>query len=177
MAEITRVPLQPVAKGSVTKIWIGAIVAIALAIGVAYAARYHGVVVETLSAGDGPSPTVDDVVLVNYVGRLKDGKEFDRANSAPLPLKNMIPGFAKGLERMQKGGSYRLSIPSDLGYGAEDRRDESGKVVIPANSDLVFDIDLLGYMSADQYRAMMQMQQMQMQAAPQGGDAPPAPRH
>ena len=90
MAEITRVPLQPVAKGSVTRIWIGVIVAILLALGVAYAARYHGLVVETLKAGEGPSPTAEDVVLVNYVGRLKDGTEFDRGDKAALPLAQMI---------------------------------------------------------------------------------------
>lgn len=168
MAEITRVPLQPIAKGSVTRIWIGVIVAILLALGVAYAARYHGLVVETLKAGEGASPTTEDVVLVNYVGRLKDGTEFDRGEKAALPLAQMIPGFTKGVERMQKGGSYRLTIPSKMAYGADEKRDGTGKVVIPANSDLVFDIDLIDYMNAEQLRAM---QQMQMQMAPQGGGA------
>lgn len=178
MTEITRVPLQPVAKGSVTKIWIGVIVAIALAIGVAYAARYHGLVVETLKAGEGASPTAEDVVLVNYVGRLADGTEFDRGEKVALPLAQMIPGFTQGVERMQKGGSYRLEIPSNLGYGADEKKDGSGKVVIPANSNLVFDIDLIDFMNAQQLQAMqqMQMQQMQQQGGGAGGAMPPMPK-
>ncbi|WP_338466701.1 FKBP-type peptidyl-prolyl cis-trans isomerase [Novosphingobium sp. ZN18A2] len=179
MTEITRVPLQPVAKGSVTKIWIGIIVAIVLAIGVAYAARYHGLVVETLKAGEGPSPTAEDVVLVNYVGRLKDGSEFDRGEKVALPLSQMIPGFTQGVERMQKGGSYKLEIPSNLGYGADEKRDGQGKVVIPANSDLVFDIDLIDFMNAQQLQAMQQMQAQMGQSAggPGGAGGPPSPKH
>src|SRR3546814_10576700 len=61
MTEITRVPLQPIAKGSLTKIWLG-VAAIALAAGgIAYAAMPPAVHVETLSAGSGDSPTMDEI--------------------------------------------------------------------------------------------------------------------
>ncbi len=174
MSEITRVPLQPVAKGSITKIWLGVIIALLIGSGVAYATRYKGVVVETLTAGSGASPTKSDVALINYVGRLASGKEFDRGERAVLPLETVIPGFSEGLGKMQKGGKYVLNIPAEKGYGAEEKRNpQTGEVVIPANSDLVFEIELIDYKSAaelEQQRALMQqMQQMQGGA---GGAAP-----
>lgn len=69
MSEITRVPLQPIAKGSIGKIWLGVIVAVLIGSGVAYGTRYKGVVVETVKAGAGASPTKSDVALINYVDR------------------------------------------------------------------------------------------------------------
>ena len=92
MSEITRVPLQPVAKGSVMKIWLGVIVALLIGIGVAYAVRYQGLVVETVKAGSGAMPTEGDVVLVNYVGHLSNGKEFDRGEKVAMPVAGVIPG-------------------------------------------------------------------------------------
>ncbi|MBY0393644.1 MAG: FKBP-type peptidyl-prolyl cis-trans isomerase, partial [Novosphingobium sp.] len=78
MSEITRVPLQPVGKGSLTRIWIGVILALLIGATAAWSTRYQGLVVETLKAGSGPSPTLGDVVLVNYAGHLANGKEFDK---------------------------------------------------------------------------------------------------
>lgn len=178
MSEITRVPLQPVAKGSITKIWLGVILALLVGSGVAYATRYKGVVVETLTAGSGASPTKTDVALINYVGRLASGKEFDRGERAVLPLETVIPGFSEGLGKMQKGGKYVLNIPAEKGYGAEEKRNpQTGEVVIPANSDLVFEIELIDYKSAaelEQQRALMQqMQQMQGGAGGAPGGAAP----
>ncbi len=175
MSEITRVPLQPVAKGSIAKIWLGVILALLVGSGVAYATRYKGVVVEALTAGSGPSPTKTDVALINYVGRLATGKEFDRGERAVLPLETVIPGFSEGLGKMQKGGKYVLNIPAEKGYGAEEKRNpQTGEVVIPANSDLVFEIELIDYKSAaelEQQRALMQQMQ-QMQGGAPGGAAP-----
>ncbi len=177
MSEITRVPLQPVAKGSLTKIWLGVIAAVLVGSGVAYATRYEGVSIETVTAGTGASPTKSDVALINYVGRLANGKEFDRGERAVLPLETVIPGFAEGLGKMQKGGKYILEIPSDKAYGAVEKRNpQTGEVVIPANSDLVFEIELIDYKSAaelEQQRAMMeQMQKMQGGAGGAPGGMP-----
>lgn len=184
MSEITRVPLQPVAKGSLTKIWLGVAAAVVLGSGVAYATRYQGIEIETIKAGAGASPTKSDVALINYVGRLASGKEFDRGERAVLPLETVIPGFSEGLGKMQKGGKYVLEIPAEKGYGAEEKRNpQTGEVVIPANSDLVFEIELIDYKSAaelEQQRMMLeQMQQMQGGAggagAPGGAPMPPMP--
>lgn len=173
MTEITRVPLQPIAKGAVSKIWLG-VAAIALAAGgIAYAAMPASVHVQTLTAGKGDSPTIDDVVLINYKGTLPDGKVFDQAQQVPMALNEVVPGFTKALVQMQRGGKYKVEIPSELAYG------DKAVGQIPANTDLTFEIDLLDFKSRaeieQQQRIMQQLQQMQMQAQGAPGAAAPAP--
>lgn len=176
MSEITRVPLQPVGKGSLTRIWIGVILALLIGATAAWSTRYQGLVVETLKVGSGPSPTLGDVVLVNYAGHLASGKEFDKGEKVAMPVEGVIPGFSKGLQKMQRGGKYKLIIPAAMAYGAQDQKNPStGEVVIPANSDLTFDVELLDFKSAaeiEQRRQMLQQLQQQMGSAPKGGAAP-----
>src|SRR6185437_2122458 len=74
MTEITRVPLQPIARGSLSKLWLGIAAAVLVAGGVAWAAMPAQVSVSTITAGHGPSPTVADVAVINYKGTLDDGK-------------------------------------------------------------------------------------------------------
>ena len=147
MSEITRVPLQPVAKGSLAKVWLGVIVAVLVGIGVAWIARpvhFSEVRVVAIKDGTGKSPTMSDVALINYVGRVaSSGKEFDRGENAVMPLQGVIPGFSQGLKQMKVGGKYRLEIPSALAYGSQAMPGRNGDVAIPANSDLVFDVELL----------------------------------
>jgi len=180
MTEITRVPLQPIAKGSLVKLWAGVAAGLLVAGGIAWAANPPQVAVQTVNAGAGASPTVEDVVKINYVGKLRDGKVFDQGQGAVMPVAGVIPGFSRALQQMQKGGKYTVRIPAKLGYGA------AGAGPIPPNSDLVFDIDLIDYMNAKQYQQqLMMMRQMQMQGrggvpggAPGGapeGAAPDAP--
>ena len=178
MTEIHRVPLQPIAKGSLTKLWLGVVIALLIGGGVAWAARTQGVGVKMLTAGSGPSPTASDVVLVNYVGRFTSGKEFDKGDRIPMDLETMLPGFREGLTKMQKGGKYRLTIPAEKGYGAADKRNpQTGEVVIPANSDLEFDIELIDFKSREevmrQQQMMQQLQQMQGGAPGGPGGLPP----
>jgi FKBP-type peptidyl-prolyl cis-trans isomerase FkpA len=171
MSEVTRVPLQPIEKGSVLKIWLGVLVALLIGLGVAWAMHPRGLSVETLAEGKGESPTASDVVLINYVGRLASGKEFDRGEKAVIPLESVMPGFRDGLQKMKKGGKYRLEIPSNLAYGDKAQPDpRTGEVVIPANSDLVFEIELLNFMTSQQFQAMQQM--LQMQGGPGGSGGP-----
>ena len=93
---------------------------------------------QILTPGEGVAPTDDDVVLIGYAGYLAaDGKSFDQNDQTAFPVKAVVPGFSEGLKLMKKGAKYRLCIPSALGYGAR----ESGP--IPANSDLVFLVDLI----------------------------------
>ena len=182
MTEITRVPLHPIAKGSLTKLWLGIIAVILIGAGIAYAAMPAGVAVETVRAGAGPNPAPDDVVLVNYTGKLADGTVFDEGQQTPLPLDGMIPGFKEGALKMQKGGKYTMTIPSEKAYGAEAKMNpQTGEAAIPANSDLIFDVEMLDFMSLADFQARMaQMQQMmemqqQQQGAPGAAGAPPAP--
>jgi len=190
MTEITRVPLQPLAKGSLAKVWLGVGAAIVLAAGIAWAAMPPGVSVDTITAGTGPSPTVDDVVFVKYTGKLEDGTVFDQSqeggwpipgilpDGTALPLSEMVPGFRDALIQMQKGGKYTVEIPSDLAYGATP----PPGAPIPPNADITFDVELVDFMTrpeAEQrYQRMVgMMQQMQGQGAPGAPGAPaPAPQ-
>jgi len=177
MSEITRVPLQPVTKGSLTKIWLGVIVALLIGGTAAWAVRYQGLVVDTVKAGAGPSPTLSDVVLVNYAGHLTSGKEFDKGQKVAMPVQGVIPGFSQGLQKMQRGGKYTLKIPAAMAYGEQEQKNPgTGEVVVPANSDLVFEVELLDFKSAAEIEQQRQMlQQMQQQMGGKGGAGAPPP--
>jgi FKBP-type peptidyl-prolyl cis-trans isomerase len=91
-----------------------------------------------LIPGDGDAPAAEDAVSVNYTGRLAtNGTQFDAGKDSKFAVGGVIPGFAEGLQLMKPGAKYRLCIPSALAYA--DRATGS----IPANSDLVFEVDLL----------------------------------
>jgi len=171
MTEVTRVPLQPIAKGALTKLWLGVLAVALAAAGLAWASLPKGVDLVTVKAGTGTAVTDKDVVVINYVGKLTNGKTFDEGQQAPLPVAGMIPGFTEGLLKMKQGGKYKLTIPAMKAYGLEEKRNpQTGEVVIPANSDLVFDIEILQVMPRERFEAMMQMQQMQQQQQMQGGE-------
>jgi len=197
MSEITAVPLRPVAKGTVTRLWIGVGAALLVAGGLAFAgtskpaaglcsarafakgarpvATPSGLMVQTVKPGTGPMPTDTDVVLVNYKGMLLNGTIFDQAERAPFPVAGMIPGFTEALKLMQAGGQYTVCIPANLGYGAA-----SPSPKIPANSALKFEVALLDFRSQAEIQAMQQqMQQQQMQAGGAAGGLPggPPPGH
>ncbi|MEQ1548954.1 MAG: FKBP-type peptidyl-prolyl cis-trans isomerase [Chakrabartia sp.] len=124
-----------------------------------------GVLIEEVKAGSGASPTETDVALLNYRGSLADGTEFDAGQQAPFPVTRVIKGFSEALMMMQRGGSYHICIPSDLGYGAQ-----SPTPKIPANAILIFDVDLLDFQSEAAVQAMQQQMQQQ-----QGGPAGAVP--
>ncbi|CAD2226351.1 FKBP-type peptidyl-prolyl cis-trans isomerase FkpA [Pseudoalteromonas sp. 3J6] len=100
-----------------------------------------GLQYEVLSQGEGAKPVATDVVKVHYKGTLLDGTEFDSSYSrnepTTFPLNRVIPGWTEGLQLMPVGSKYKFTIPSDLAYGDRDL----GK--IPANSTLIFEVELL----------------------------------
>ena len=164
MTEITRVPLLPIARGSLVKIWLGVVLIIAAGVWLAGASMPALVKVKTVLAGAGPSPGMGDVAIINYKGMLKDGTVFDQQQQAPLPLQGVVPGFTKALMQMQAGGKYHVIIPSKLGYGDQ----QVGP--IPPNSDLIFDIELLQFMPVQEFQQRMaMMRQMQQQQMQKGG--------
>ncbi|WP_394730872.1 FKBP-type peptidyl-prolyl cis-trans isomerase [Altererythrobacter sp. GH1-8] len=186
MAEVTRVPLQPIAKGSLTKLWLGVIVAILIGAGIAWAAAPKGFSVDTITAGEGPTPQIGEVAFVNYTGRFAStGEEFDSSRDFRWPIPGIMPegapfpveqgatvdGFFEALQQMQVGGKYEVYIPADKGYGDEDRRDpQTGEVRIPANSDLIFEIELVDTMTQEEAQRRFGLLQQAMEAGP-----PPAP--
>jgi FKBP-type peptidyl-prolyl cis-trans isomerase len=102
-----------------------------------------GLEYQVIKPGSGPTPTAADVVLVDYRGMLTDGTEFDASKPGQptaMPVGGVVPGFAEALMLMPKGATYRIWLPPEHAYGAEDKRDETGRIVIPANSVLVFDV-------------------------------------
>jgi len=92
-----------------------------------------------LNAGTGAQPNSNSNVTVNYKGSLKDGKVFDQSAAVGVTfnLNSVIKGWQEGIPLFKKGGKGVLLIPSALGYG--DKSTGS----IPANSVLIFDIELL----------------------------------
>jgi uncharacterized repeat protein (TIGR01451 family) len=95
--------------------------------------RYRDLVV-----GTGPKPSSSTAtVRVNYEGRLLDGTRFDGNSGTSFPLNGVITGWTEGLATMQVGSRRQLIIPANLAYGSTARPG------IPANSTLVFDVELL----------------------------------
>jgi FKBP-type peptidyl-prolyl cis-trans isomerase FkpA len=107
---------------------------------------------------------------------LGNGKVFDQGQGVPMPITGVVPGFSTALQAMQAGGKYRVRIPAAQAYGAEEKRNQqTGEVVIPANSDLIFDVDMLEFRSQQEVMRMMQQQQMMQQLQQQQGGAPGTP--
>jgi FKBP-type peptidyl-prolyl cis-trans isomerase len=108
-------------------------------------------VVKNLITGTGATAAAGDTIVVNYVGALysngkvfdsswKDGSTFTATLASSASASggtSVIPGWVKGLVGMKVGGRRQLIIPPSLAYGSQ----ASGS--IPANSTLIFDIDLL----------------------------------
>ena len=188
MTEVTRVPLQPVSRNPLIMLFLGIVIGALLAGGVAWwIARPKSVDVEETQAGTGANPTKEDVVFVNYVGKLEDGTEFDRSQPTPWPVKGImpegtpmrldgvVPGFRDAILQMQKGGKYTVTIPAELAYGANPPPGSP----IPPNADLTFEIELVDFMPLADAEAkfnQLQMAMMQQQQGGEGGAAPaPAP--
>lgn len=87
--------------------------------------------------GDGFAPTSISTVEVNYTGKLLDETEFDAGEGVPFDLRATIMGWRFGIPLIQEGGSITLFIPSRLGFGPRDLE------VIPPNSTLIFEVELL----------------------------------
>lgn len=104
----------------------------------------NGLQYEVLKAGEagGIKPAPIDTVVVDYVGTLIDGTEFDnsikRGEPAEFPLNGVIKGWTEILQLMTKGDKWKVYIPSELGYG---ERGAGGS--IPPNSTLIFEINLI----------------------------------
>jgi peptidylprolyl isomerase len=110
-----------------------------------------------LQAGEGEEAQAGDTLTVHYVGKLyATGEEFDssyepqqpdgpvEAIDVQLAPGRIIEGWVQGLVGVREGGRRQLVIPPDLGYGAEGQPPD-----IPANSTLVFVIDVLAVEKAE----------------------------
>ncbi|HEY0445508.1 MAG TPA: FKBP-type peptidyl-prolyl cis-trans isomerase [Allosphingosinicella sp.] len=164
---VTAVPIRSIKRGSLVKLWVGLGALCLIAAGIAWAgtrdqvakdpgsylesnAERAGVITtasglqyQVIKEGTGITPGPNDMVLVEYEGRLADGTVFDASarhgGPAPLPVSGVIPGWSEALMLMKKGGKYRLWIPPELGYGPQG----AGDGAIPANAVLDFDVTLV----------------------------------
>lgn len=107
-----------------------------------------GLQYKVIRNGDGPKPTADDTVKVNYEGTTIDGKIFDssykRGREATFQVKQVIPGWQEALQLMPVGSKYKLYIPPDLAYGAQGQGSHIGP-----NAVLIFDVELLDIVKGD----------------------------
>jgi FKBP-type peptidyl-prolyl cis-trans isomerase FkpA len=103
-----------------------------------------GLKIEELVEGDGQLAEAGQQVSVHYTGWLLDGDKFDSSVDRNQPFQfalgkgMVIRGWDEGVAGMKVGGKRRLTIPPQLGYGAQ-----GAGGVIPPNATLVFDVELL----------------------------------
>lgn len=104
-----------------------------------------GLIYEDTTVGTGATATAGQTVTVHYTGWLTNGTKFDSSKDRNQPFSfrlgagEVIRGWDEGVAGMKVGGTRKLTIPPQLGYGA---RGAGG--VIPPNATLVFEVELLG---------------------------------
>jgi FKBP-type peptidyl-prolyl cis-trans isomerase len=100
--------------------------------------------------GNGQKPKAGQKVKVIYTGTLPNGNIFDsNVDAAPfkftLDNKEVIPGWDEGVKLMSKGEKAVLIVPPTLGYGSKGVKDENGKFIVPQNSHMIFQIELVSF--------------------------------
>jgi len=103
-----------------------------------------GLKYEDMAEGNGAEAAAGQRVSVHYTGWLTDGSKFDSSVDRNDPFQfalgagMVIRGWDEGVQGMKVGGKRKLTIPPNLGYGAQ-----GAGGVIPPNATLVFDVELL----------------------------------
>ena len=183
---VTAVPLPPLKRGSVAKLWIALILLAALAAAFAWwgtstfqpVTTQNGVGIRTLRAGTGAKITPQDVVALHYKLHAKSLEapvvQDSRETGQPFvtTTDGVYPGFAEGLQHMRAGGSYILTLPP----GQHEQGPIPPGAPFTAKDSLVFEIDVLQVEAGAgprflEMQRMQQLQQMQMQ-----GGLPEAPQ-
>lgn len=106
--------------------------------------------IEDIETGSGKETQKGALLVVEYIGKLTDGTVFDTSKNKGRPFEfvfgtgRVIKGWDQGLVGMRAGGKRKLQVPAALGYG--ERQIGS---IIPPNSDLFFEIELLEVRTRD----------------------------
>ncbi|WP_114787998.1 FKBP-type peptidyl-prolyl cis-trans isomerase [Vibrio tetraodonis] len=113
-----------------------------------------GLLYQVVTPAKGEQPKDTDTVQVHYKGTLIDGTQFDssydRGEPAIFPLNRVISGWTEGVQLMPVGSKYKFVIPPELAYGEQDTPS------IPANSTLVFEVELLKIDNAEEAEQVVQ---------------------
>jgi FKBP-type peptidyl-prolyl cis-trans isomerase FkpA len=173
---VTAVPLQPLGKGTIAKLWIGLLVVVLLGIGLAWIGTSGQQIITTesglryrvIEAGEGPTVTPADLVGLDLEGRLPDGTVFASSAQSGQPTvvsaDGLIPGMREAVLMMREGGIYQLWLPGNLGYGASPPPGSP----IPPNAELEFRVRVIGILEG-----MAAMQSMMGPGGPGGGPGGP----
>jgi FKBP-type peptidyl-prolyl cis-trans isomerase len=162
VAEVTH---RPANTGRAVALWLGFLVIIAAAVGLAWhgagflrpEVTASGLQFRTLKAGTGEPIGPNDAAMIEYIGTLDDGTVFDssakQGGPQPFTMGAVFPGFAEAMAKMQEGGHYKFTMPQRLAFG-------TGPVPpgFPPNSNLTFEVQvakvvrggaaMMGYMKA-----------------------------
>ena len=170
MSEVTAVPLRPIAKGSLLKLWLGVGAVLLIAIVIAWCttasqvamamspeefltsnAKHSGVVqtpsglqYEVLQEGTGPKATANDMVLVSYTGKLLSGKTFDstKADGADKPRPMPVGGMIPGWTEGLQLMSQNAKYRFWMPPALAYGEIGAGQGVIPPNAVISFDVEL-----------------------------------
>ena len=179
---VTTVPIRPIARGSVLKLWLALAILTAAAVAFAWygtagqqvITTESGVRYRVLEDGSGPTVTPNDAVALRYklhVNSLDSEvvQDSDQTGQPFVATTAMVyPGFGEALQKMRAGGSYVLWLPP----GTHEQGQLRPGTPFTANDTLVFEIQVVQV--AEGMAPMLQMQRMQeMQRAMQGVEGAP----
>ncbi len=175
MSAVTAVPLRPLARGSVPRLWIGLALLVIVAAGLGWwgtrgvqrTIMPSGVQYQVIREGNGELISNADIVAVHFVGRHANGEPFaDTRRDRPVEVTtdNFLPGLGDGLKLMRKGSVYRFWVSSRLYQGQLPPG-----IRFEPNEVLSFDLQVV-----DVAPGMAQVRRMQeLQRQLQGGGQPP----
>jgi hypothetical protein len=181
MSAVTAVPLRPLAKGSVLKLWIGLAVLLLLAIGLGWlgtrglqrTVMANGVAYQVIREGEGDPVTAADVAAVHFTGRRENGEVIaDTRRDRPLEATpdNFLPGVGEGLKLMRKGAVYRFWVPPSVWRGQVGQGAPFGP-----NETLTFDVQVIEIQRDGVQLRRLQALQQQMQGGGPDAMMPGAP--
>jgi FKBP-type peptidyl-prolyl cis-trans isomerase FkpA len=178
---VTAVPIRPLSRGSVLKLWLGLLVLVLLAAGLAWFGTRalqretlpSGVQLQVIEAGEGNMVTPADLVALRYRLTKTDGTLIQDSDDTGQPFvtgtEGLFPGFSEGLQRMQQGGRYRLWLPP----GQHVQGPLPPGAPFTPEDTLVFDIEVMQI--APGMAAMQQMMGAPGASGPGGAQgAPPS---
>jgi len=124
----TEAASRPASTGRTVKLWLGFLIIIAAAIGLAWAGAGKlrpevsetGLEFRTMKAGTGEPIGPNDAAVIDYILTADDGTVFDTSDShggaQPFVMAGVFPGFAEAMAKMKEGGRYHFTMPKSLAF-------------------------------------------------------------